>query len=168
MPRNPDYVAAALGFIIVVSAPVTVAETLTAAWTTALERNHQMKAAEANTTASEQQLQSAQGQRLPELNINTGYTQYNQSPTAIANISGGDTAQFATAQAGSAKAQAMVTMPVYTSGRIDNNIKSAESSVEAAQQQEATSELNLKMQVAEAYIAVLRTKSAVNVAQSHV
>ncbi|MDP3007838.1 MAG: TolC family protein [Methylococcales bacterium] len=167
MPRNPDYVAAALGFIIAVSAPVTVAETLTAAWTTALERNHQIKAAAANTSASEQQLQSAQGQRLPELNINTGYTQYSQSPTAIASFNG-DTTQFPTTQAGSAKAQAMVTMPVYTSGRIDNNIKSAESSVEAAQQQEATSELNLKMQVAEAYIAVLRTKSAVNVAQSHV
>jgi outer membrane protein TolC len=167
MPRNPDYVAAALGFIIAVSAPVTVAETLTAAWTTALERNHQIKAAAANTSASEQQLQSAQGQRLPELNINTGYTQYSQSPTAIASFNG-DTTQFPTTQAGSAKAQAMVTMPVYTSGRIDNNIKSAESSVEAAQQQEATSQLNLKMQVAEAYIAVLRTKSAVNVAQSHV
>lgn len=167
MPRNPDYAAAALGFIIAVSAPVTVAETLTAAWTTALEHNHQIKAAAANTSALEQQLQSAQGQRLPELNINTGYTQYSQSPTAIASFNG-DTTQFPTAQAGSAKAQAMVTMPVYTSGRIDNNIKSAESSVEAAQQQEITSELNLKMQVAEAYIAVLRAKSAVNVAQSHV
>jgi outer membrane protein TolC len=167
MPRNPNAIAVALGFIIAVSSPVTVAETLAVAWTTALEHNHQMKAAEANTSASEQQLQSAQGQRLPELNVNTGYTQYSQSPTAIANFNG-DTTQFPTAQAGSAKAQAMVTMPVYTSGRIDNNIKSAESSVEAAQQQQATSELNLKMQVAEAYIGVLRAKSAVNVAQSHV
>jgi outer membrane protein TolC len=168
MPRNPNVIALALGFIIAVSSPVTVAETLAVAWTTALEHNHQMKAAEANTTASEQQLQSAQGQRLPELNINTGYTQYNQSPTAIANISGGDTAQFPTAQAGSAKAQAMVTMPVYSSGKIDHAIGAAESNVEAAQQQQATSELNLKMQVAEAYIGVLRAKSAVNVAQSHV
>jgi len=167
MLRNPNVVAVALGFIIAVTSPVTVAETLAAAWTTALEHNHQMKAAEANTTASEQQLQSAQGQRLPELNVNTGYTQYSQSPTAIATFNG-DTTQFPTAQAGSAKAQAMVSVPVYTSGRIDHNIGAAESNVEAAQQQQATSELNLKMQVAEAYIAVLRTKSAVNVAQSHV
>jgi outer membrane protein TolC len=167
MPRNPDYIVVALGLIIAVSSPATVAETLTSAWTTALERNHQMKAAEANTTASEQQLQSAQGQRLPELNVNTGYTQYSQSPTAIASFNG-DTTQFPTAQAGSAKAQAMVSVPVYTSGRIDHNIGAAESNVEAAQQQQATSELNLKMQVAEAYIGVLRAKSAVNVAQSHV
>jgi len=168
MPRNPDYLAAALGVIMTVSSPVIAAETLAAAWTTALENNHQIKAAQSNTSASEQQLQSAQGQRLPELNVNTGYTQYNQSPTAIANISGGDTAQFPTAQAGSAKAQAIVSVPVYTSGRIDHAISSAEANVEAAKQQEATSELNLKMQVAEAYIAVLRAKSAVSVAQSHV
>ena len=150
-----------------INSPVTVAETLAAAWSSALEYNHQIKAAEANTTASEQQLQAAQGQRLPEINVNTGYTQYNQSPAAIAHING-DVAQFTTAQAGSAKAQAIVSVPVYTSGRIEHNIGSAESSVEAAKQQQASSELNLKMQVAEAYIAVLRSQNAVKVAQSHV
>ncbi len=167
MPRNSMCLATVLGVVIAVSSPVIVAETLAAAWTTALENNHQIKAAKSNTSASEQQLQSAQGQRLPELNVSTGYTQYNQSPAAIANING-DSTQFSTAQAGSAKAQAMVSVPVYTSGRIDHNIDSAESSLEAAQQQEITSELNLKMQVAEAYISVLRAKSAVNVAESHV
>ncbi len=166
MPRNLNC-SIAFGVVMVLLSPVTIAETLEAAWATALEHNHQIKAAQANTSASEQQLQSAQGQQLPELNVSTGYTQYNQSPAAIANING-DTTQFATAQAGSAKAQAIVSVPVYTSGRISHNIGAAESTLEATQQQQETTELNLKMQVAEAYIGVLRAQSAIKVADSHV
>ena len=166
MPRNLNC-SIAIGVVMVLLSPVIMAETLEAAWATALEHNHQIKAAKANTSASEQQLQSAQGQQLPELNVSTGYTQYNQSPAAIANING-DTTQFATAQAGSAKAQAIVSVPVYTSGRISHNIDAAESTLEATQQQQETTELTLKMQVAEAYIGVLRAQSAVKVADSHV
>ena len=143
------------------------AETLESAWATALENNHQIKSAKADTSASEQQLQSAQGQQLPELNVSTGYTQFNEKPTAIADFDGGS-AQFATSQAGSVKAQAIVSLPVYTGGRISHTIESAQSSLEASQQQEAATELNLKMQVAEAYITVLRAESAVKVAKSHV
>jgi outer membrane protein TolC len=166
MPRNLNC-SIAFGVMMVLLSPVIMAETLEAAWATALEHNHQIKAAQANTTASEQQLQSVRGQQLPELNVSTGYTQYNQSPAAIANING-DTTQFSTAQAGSAKAQAIVSVPVYTSGRISHNIGAAESTLQATQQQQETTELNLKMQVAEAYIGVLRAQSAVKVADSHV
>jgi outer membrane protein len=159
--------AAVLGISIAFISPVSIAETLEAAWTTALENNHQIKSAKADTSASEQQLYSAQGQQLPELNVNTGYTQYSEIPTAKTNFNG-ETAQFAVSQAGSAKAQAMVSVPVYTSGRISHNIESAESSLQAAQHQEETTEQNLKMRVAEAYINVLRAESAVKVAHSHV
>jgi outer membrane protein TolC len=158
---------AALGVAMVFISTPNQAETLEAAWTIALDNNHQIKSAQADTSASEQQLQSAQGQRLPELNVSSGYTQYNQTPAAKANFNG-DTAQFAVSQAGSAKAQAMVSVPVYTSGRISNNIGAAESSLQAAQHQEETTELNLKMQVAEAYINVLRAESSVKVVRSHV
>lgn len=166
MPSNPK-IAAALSVAIVFISTTTHAETLEAAWAIALDNNHQIKAAQADTSASEQQLQSAQGQRLPELNVSTGYTQYNQTPAAKATFNG-DTTQFNVSQAGSAKAQAIVSVPVYTSGRISNNIGAAESSLQAAQQQQETTELNLKMRVAEAYIEVLRTESAVKVATSHV
>jgi outer membrane protein TolC len=159
--------SAALGVILAFMSPASLAETLEAAWTVALENNHQIKSAKADTSASEQQLYSAQGQQLPEFNVNTGYTQFNESPTAKANFNG-ETSQFAVSQAGSAKAQAMVSVPVYTSGRISHNIDSAESSLQAAQHQEETTELNFKMQVAEAYINVLRAESAVKVAQNHV
>lgn len=143
------------------------AETLEDAWGSAIENNHQIKAAKADTTASEQQLQSAQGQRLPDLNVNSGYTQYSETPAAKTQI-GGQTALFNTSQAGSVKAQAIASVPIFTSGRISHSIDAAEASLQAVQSNEITSVLNIKMQVAEAYVAVLRAESALQVAQSHV
>jgi len=58
------------------------------AWSIAVDNNHQIKSAKADTSASEQQLYSAKGQRLPELNVGTGYTQYSETPAAIATFEG--------------------------------------------------------------------------------
>ena len=59
-------------------------------------------------------------------------------------------------------------MPIFTSGRISHNIQSVEASLQATQQQEQVTILDIKKQVAQAYITVLRTESAAQVAQSHV
>lgn len=143
------------------------AETLDDAWDSAVNNNHRIKSAKADTSASEQQLHSAEGQRLPDLNLSSGYTQFNETPAAKTQIAG-QTAQFSTAQSGSVKAQAIASVPIFTSGRIGHNIDAAEASLQAVQSNETTSVLNIKMQVAEAYIAVLRMESALQVAQSHV
>lgn len=143
------------------------AETLEDAWDSAINNNHQIKSAKADTSASEQQLQSVQGQRLPDLNVSSGYTQFSETPAAKTQIAG-QSAQFSTAQAGSVKAQAIASVPIFTSGRISHNINAAEASLQAVQSNETTSALNIKMQVAEVYITVLRMESALQVAQSHV
>lgn len=143
------------------------AETLEDAWNSAINNNHQIKSAKADTGASEQQLQSAKGQRLPDLNVSSGYTQFSETPAAKTQIAG-QTAQFSTNQAGSVKAQAIASVPIFTSGRISHNIDAAEASLQAVQSNEITSVLNIKMQVAEAYITVLRKESALQVALSHV
>ncbi len=142
-------------------------ETLEEAWNIAIDKNHQIKAAQADTSASEQQLYSVQGQRLPELNVGSGYTQYSETPAAKANF-GGQSAQFNTSQAGSVKAQAIASVPIFTSGRISHSINAAESALQAAQHNESSSVLTIKMQVAEAYVAVLRLASALQVAHNHV
>ena len=160
-------IIALLSGLIIFRAAATMAETLEDAWSIAVNNNHQIKAAQANTSASEQQLYSAQGQRLPELNVGTGYTQFNETPAAKANF-GGQSAQFNTSQAGSMKAQAIASLPIFTSGRISHSINAAEASLQAAQHNEISSVLAIKMQVAEAYVAVLRTEGALQVAQSHV
>ena len=143
------------------------AETLDDAWNSALNNNHQIKSAKADTSASEQQLHSAEGQRLPDFNVSSGYTQFSETPAAKTQIAG-QSAQFSTAQSGSLKAQAIASVPIFTSGRISHNIEAAEASLLAVQAQELTSALNIKMQVAEAYITVLRMEYSVQVAQSHV
>lgn len=143
------------------------AENLDDAWTAALNSNHQIKAAQANTDVSQEQLQAAEGQNLPDLNVGTGYTQYNETPSAKTNIEG-KSAQFAMQQMGSVRAQAMATLPIYTSGKITHNINAAQATLDATQASEQVAALNLKMQVADSYIAVLRLEDAVQVAQSHI
>ncbi|MGR9014015.1 MAG: TolC family protein [Gammaproteobacteria bacterium] len=156
-----------IGTLMVFVATATCAETLEDAWDSAIHNNHRIKSAKADTNASEQQLQSAQGQRLPDLNVSSGYTQYSETPTAKTQIAG-QTAKFAMSQPGSVKAQAIASIPIFTSGRISHNIDAAEAALQAVQSNETTSVLNIKMQVAEAYIAVLRMESALQVALSHV
>ena len=156
-----------LSGLMVFSAAATMAETLEEAWNIAIDNNHQIKSAKADTSASEQQLYSAEGQRLPELNIGTGYTQFSETQAAKADFEG-QSGQFNTYQAGSVKAQAIASLPIYTSGRISHSINAAEASLQAAQHNEISSVLNIKMQVSEAYVAVLRMEGALQVAQSHV
>ena len=158
-----DHLIGALMFLVATGAS---AETLEDAWNSAINNNHQIKSAKADTSASEQQLHSAEGQRLPDLNVSSGYTQFSETPAAKTQI-GDQTAQFSTSQAGSVKAQAIASVPVFTSGRISHNIDAAEASLQAVQSNEVTAVLNIKMQVAEAYITVLRMESALQVAQSH-
>lgn len=143
------------------------AETLEQAWQSAVANNHQLKSTQADTEATEQQLSAARGQRWPELNVSTGYSQYNEAPAAKATF-GGQTAQFNTAQSGSVKALAIASLPLFTSGRISHNILAAEAAVKAAEHHESSTELTLKMQVADAYIAVLRSSGAIAVANDHV
>lgn len=143
------------------------AETLEEAWTAALNSNHQIKAAQANIDATQEELNAAQGSYLPQLNVSSSYTQFDETPSAKTNI-GGQTAQFAMQQDGSVRAQAMASVPIYTSGRISHSINAAQASLEAMQASEQVSTLNLKMQVAQNYIDVLRAQENIAVAQSHV
>lgn len=156
-----------LSGLLIFPATSAMAETLEDAWSAAVDNNHQIKSAKADTSASEQQLYSAQGQRLPELNVGSGYTQFSETQAAKADFQG-QTGQFNTYQAGSVKAQAIASLPLFTSGRISHSINAAEASLQAAQHNEISSVLTIKMQVSEAYIAVLRMESVLQVAQSHV
>lgn len=155
-----------LSFALASITPISRAETLEQAWNSAIENNHRIKAAQADTSAYDQQLYAAEGQRLPSVNLNAGYTQLSVNPAAKAEFAGGS-AQFPTSQSGFFKTQAMVSVPIYTSGLIAHNIGAAEAALEAAKQHEVSTVLDLKMQIAEAYLAVLRAEGALQVAQTH-
>ncbi len=144
------------------------AETLEEAWGLAIEHNHLIRSAKATTTMSEHQLYAAKGQRLPELNIRGGYSQNSNKSIIQTQINGqGENVNLATTQNRSGNAQAILSVPVFTSGRISHSIDAAKSSLKAMQQNELTTVLDIKMRVANAYISVLRAESSVQVAQSH-
>jgi len=152
---------------IIFSTPGLAAETLEQAFTEALNQNQRIVAAKANSQAAEQQLFAAKGQRLPQLNVRSGYTQLSETPTAQTQVNG-QTAQFPTGLSSSANAQAIVSMPVFTSGRISHSIDAAKASALASRHDETTTALTIKLQVANAFIAILRAEKALQVAQSHV
>ena len=143
------------------------AENLDDAWAAALNANHKIKTAQANTEASQEQLQAEQGKNLPELNVGSSYTQFNETPSAKTSIEG-KSAQFAMQQDGSVRAQAMASLPIYTSGKITHNINATQATLDATQASEQVAVLDLKMQVADSYITVLRLEDAVEVAKSHI
>jgi outer membrane protein TolC len=66
------------------------------------------------------------------------------------------------------KTQALVSVPLYTSGQIKHAVNAAESALEAAREHENSTILDLKMQVAESYMAVLRAEGSLQVAKKHV
>ena len=153
--------------VLIFSKQGIAAETLQQAFAEALNQNQRILAAKSNSIASEQQLFAAQGQRLPQLNVSTGYTQLSETP-AIQTEVNGNPAAFAANQAGSANAQVIVSVPVFTSGRISHSIEAAEAAKVAMQHNEVTTALNIKLQVANAFIAIFRAQKGLLVAQSHV
>ena len=169
-------------FTVLASSPSVpaAAETLEEAWQVAVGNNYRLKAAQADTQSSEHQLEAAQGQQWPTLIVSGGYTQYSDSIVSNTNFSSqsvqtssgpvlvdGGNVQFKTAQQGSAKTQAIVSAPLFTSGRINANIDAATAMLNAMQASENAMVMDIKMQVAESFIAVLRAEKLVQVARSH-
>jgi outer membrane protein TolC len=156
-------------FVIGLLIPLSVmsAETLEQAFAIAINNNYRIIATQIDNQVAEQQLLAAQGQRYPQVNISTRYTQLSEEPSMKASI-GGQSTQFAMAQAGNLKAQAMVSVPLFTSGRIGHNIEAANAMKLATLQNGKTTTLAIKRQVANAFIAILRIEKYLEVSKQHV
>ena len=163
--------------ILIISAFMLVpfeirSETLDNAWETALSYDFGLKAKNKNIEAAAKSLDAARSARLPNLNIKTGYTVFdNQSCMVVdskdlpADILG---AQVPVAEDNGFSYQAYVSLPIYTSGMISSGIKAAQSGLQAVVINREVAVQDLKIRVAEAYVTVLRTMCGVEVAGSHV
>jgi len=154
-------------FTIVSLNQLAIGETLDEVVDQAVKNNQLISAVKVDTQAAGEQLLATQGLRYPQVNISTAYNQLDQAPSIYSNI-GGKTIQKPTAQAGGFKSQVMISLPVFTSGRLTHEIGAAEASKNAAVQHEKTTLLDIKLQVGYAYIGVLRAEKSVKVALSHV
>ncbi|MEA2115181.1 MAG: TolC family protein [Thermodesulfobacteriota bacterium] len=143
------------------------AETLQQAWETALSENFSIKAAQETVAAAEEQLLAAKAIRLPGLSFKTGYTARDNEPQLRATL-GPSTVELPVENQYSLAYQATATLPLYTGGRITSGIDASTAMVEASEADKESVLLNLKMQVAEAYISVLRAMRGLEVAKSHI
>ncbi len=143
------------------------AEPLQQAWDTALAVDRGLKAARETTAASAEQAQAAKSARLPNVALEAGYTALDKTPAAKAGFFG-QSLEMPLSQRDSFAYKAMATLPLYTGGRIERGIEAATSAFEAAKLGETGDAQNLKLRVAEAYVAVLRVTRLLHVAERHV
>lgn len=156
-------------FIVIVARSTTVsAESLEDAWKMALENDHRVRASRMNIESERQGLLAAKSARYPFLMLESGYTVLNNAPAAVFDQPMAAIDRIPTAEDKSLSYKATVTLPIFTGGRIDKGIEAALSTLNVAVHEETKTALDIKMEVAEAYVAVLRAKRFVDVSETTV
>ncbi len=151
--------------LIYLRAGPAAAESLEQAWEVACRVDHGIRASRNYTEAAKSGLGEARAARLPNLNLEGGYTVLDESPAMLADMI---PTPLAMGQDEFLAAGARVSMPLFTSGMIYHGVKAAGNGVKAAEDSEVTVLQDLKMSVGEAYVSVLRAERGVEVAESHV
>ena len=147
-------------------APVGQPETLEAAWAVALNADQRVAASEWSVSAAESGWNAALAERMPSLTLGADYYALSQSPAAVATLGPLGTVQLPLANRDSGGGHALVTQPIYTSGRISNGINAAAANVVANRADHGRTILDVKMNVAEIYVKVLLATRIVDVAES--
>jgi outer membrane protein TolC len=155
-----------MGLLAALMASNAAAETLEQAYAAASAADHGLKASRDDSAAAGKQLAAAKAAHLPSAEMDADYVAVGELPALKANLLG-QSFQIPLAQRNSAVYSATATLPIYTGGRIEHGIAAASSSLQAAKLSETTSERDLKLRVAEAYVNVLRASRWLQVAKSH-
>lgn len=145
------------------------AETLADAWALAEAQDNALAAVRSQAEAADLDAAAARAQRWPTLAVGGAYTRLDDSPafdfgfTGLPikppELFGGDDFWMGAAT---------LTVPLFTSGRISSSIAAAEARGRGAGAQAAGAEEDMKLSVAEAYVGVLRSRKALEVADSNV
>lgn len=148
---------------------VAAAETLAEAWALALANDRGFAAVRNQAEAAAYEAAAARAQRWPTLAVSGAYTWLDDAPAfdfsftglplVVPELFGGD--DFA-------MGSAMLSVPLFTSGRISSSIAAAEARGRGASAQARGAGQDLKLAVAESYVGVLRSRRALAVAQSNV
>jgi outer membrane protein TolC len=139
------------------------AESLTEAWTMALQSDGTVAAAHSERDAAEAEHSAALRARWPSLDINGSYTQLQHAPLFEFATPTGQLQAPIWRNNGYAMAGADLSVPVWTSGRT-----SAAAGARGAAAQELGSAADVKLAVAESYVSVFRARRALEVAESNV
>jgi outer membrane protein TolC len=166
-PERPPALGAVLAVALACITPCAQAETLQEAWDAALSADRGLLAARETTAAAGSTLEAARAASRPRVGVEAGYAVLGSTPTMRAEFLG-QSVQLPVAQTSSAAYKATVSMPLAAGGRIERGIDAAAAAQGAAQAGEEGHRQDLKLRVAEAYIAVLRAGRGRELARSHV
>jgi len=154
------------------------AEDLTQAWTAALAADQRLASRQESSAAAGSELEAARRERLPKVTTTNPYVFLNNTPAAHVDKSlsprvGGpgtlpadETANFLPKNF--LFSNTAVNVPVYTGGRISRTVESAGATLNSSRFDERRTALDTKLEVARAYIEVLRTRRLLEVARSNV
>ncbi len=153
------------------------AETLDQAWATATSESRRLQASTQQIEAARSEGNAARAARMPKLNNTTAYVALSEQPKFTTDL-GIDTAALGPIGAlfpskiespisnkNFAVSLTTVTVPVYTGGKISGMIAAADAQTMATESQHKGNVQDLKLEVAETYLMVLRTQRLVEVAQ---
>ena len=168
-------VTLAAGVAALMSAEMAHSETLDQAWASALAVDHRLASGRYLTEAAQKTFQAAEATRWPTVALQGGYTRLNETPTAVGSLTLPPPLPPASLdfslplqQENFYTFKTEVTLPLYTGGRIERGIAAANALVGASQNDEARLALDVKLAVAQAYLASLRAVRFIEVAQSNV
>jgi len=154
-------------FVLLVASWGTHAESLADAWAMALQSDGTVAAAHSEREAADAEHSAAQRQRWPSLDLNGTYTQLQHAPLFDITTPAGQLQAPIWRHDGYAAAGADLSVPVWTSGRTSGAIGAAAAGARGAAAQERGSTADVKLAVAESYVAVFRARRALDVAQSN-
>lgn len=161
--------AAGMLLLALLGAPHAVrAESLTDAWAMALQSDSALAAARSDREAAAADKTAALRQRWPALDLTGGYTQFANAPTLDIGTPNGQLQAPIWRHDGYSTAAVNLSVPVWTAGKIAGSIGAAAAGERGAEAAEVRSTADLKLAVAEAYIAVFRARHALEVAESNV
>ena len=143
------------------------AESLTDAWAMALQSNGTVAAVHSERDAAESEHTAAVRARWPSLDLNGNYTQLQHAPQLDIATRAGRLQAPIWGHDGYVTAGADLSLPVWTSGRISGSIGAAAAGARGAAAQEVGSAADIKLAVAESYLAVFRARRALAVAESN-
>src|SRR5450631_3880474 len=144
------------------------AESLTDAWAMALQSDGTLAAAHSDREAAEADQSAALRQRWPALDLNGTYTQFEHAPSLDIATPTGQLQAPIWRHDGYALAGADLSVPLWTSGKVSGAIGAAAAGARGANALEVRSAADLKLAVAESYVAVFRARRALDVAESNV
>ncbi len=134
----------------------------------ALRSDGTVAAAHSERQAADAEHFAALRARWPSLDVSGGYTQLQHAPILDIATAAGQLQASIWRNNGFAMASADLSVPLWTSGRTSGAIGAAAAGVRGAAAQEAGSEAELKLAVAESYVFVFRARKALEVAESSV